>query len=36
MCNNNVYSKLFLKIGVSPMSNYAVLRQFTAMYANEI
>ena len=36
MSNNDVYSKLFLKIGVSPMSDYAVLRQFTAMYANQI
>ena len=36
MCNSDVYSKLFLKIRVSPRSDYAVIRQVTAMYANKI
>ena len=36
ICSNDVFSKLFLKINVSPMSDFAVIRQFTAMYANTI
>ena len=36
MYNNNVYRKLFLKIGVSPITVYSVIRQLTAVFANEI
>ena len=35
MCNNDVYCKLFLKIGVSPLTDYTVIRQLTAVFANE-
>ena len=36
MCNNDLYSKLFLKTGVSPMTDYIVIRQLTAVFANEV
>ena len=39
ICNNEVgglYSKLFLKIGVSLMTDYTVIRQLTALFVNDI